>query len=108
MEKIVVLVTVPDAEEAAKIGRALVEERLAACVSIVPSTRSIYRWKGEVCDAAECLLIIKTLSNGFEVLQKRIKQLHSYELPEVIALAIAKGSEEYLKWVEESSWPESK
>ena len=106
MEKIIVLVTAPNAEEAAKIGRALVEERLAACANIVPSVRSIYRWKGEVCDDTECLIIIKTLSNGFEVLQKRVKQLHSHEVPEIIVLPIAKGSEDYLKWIEDNSWPE--
>ena len=108
MEKIVVLVTVPNEEEAARIARALVEERLAACANIIPSVRSIYRWKGEVCDDSECLLVIKTLWDRFDDLERRVKELHSYEVPEVIALRVVKGSEEYLDWVEENSWPESK
>lgn len=108
MEKLVVFITAPNEEEAAKIGRALVEERLAACANIIPSVRSIYRWKGEVCDDSECLLVIKTLWDRFGELERRVKELHSYEVPEIIALKIVNGSQEYLDWVEESSWPESK
>ena len=108
MEKLIVFVTAPNGEEAAKIGRALVEERLAACANIIPSVRSIYRWKGEVCDDSECLLVIKTLWDRFGELERRVKELHSYEVPEIIALRVVNGSQEYLDWVEENSWPESK
>jgi periplasmic divalent cation tolerance protein len=103
MANIVVLVTAPSAEDAAKIARALVEERLAACANIVGDVRSIYRWEGKVEDDSEALMVIKTREELFDKLEKRVKELHSYSVPEVIALPIAKGSPEYLKWLEEET-----
>ena len=103
MDKIVVLITTSDEDEAADIGYALVEEGLAACVNIVDSVRSIYRWKGETSDDTECLMVVKTIAGNFEALEKRVKSLHSYEVPEIIAIPIVKGSEAYLNWVEENT-----
>ena len=95
----VVLVTAGNEEEAAKIGRTLVEEKLAACANIVPRIRSIYRWKGEVHDEAESLLLIKTPTALFPALQARVRELHSYEVPEITAFPLANGLPEYLAWV---------
>ncbi len=95
----IVFVTAGSEEEAVKIGRSLVEEELAACANIVPRIRSIYRWKGETCDEQEVLIIIKTRSLLFPALQSRVKQLHSYEVPEIIAFPLAQGLPEYLDWV---------
>ena len=103
MDKIAILVTASSMDEAAKIGRTLVEEGFAACANIVEGVRSIYRWKGEVCDDRECLMVIKTTAANFDAVEKRVRELHSYEVPEVIAIPIVKGSEPYLDWVEENS-----
>ncbi len=100
---IVTLCTVPDRESGEKIAAALVEERLAACVNIVAGVASVYRWKGKVEKASECLLIIKTGVSRFDVLKRRIQELHPYELPEIIALPIIHGSREYLNWITEST-----
>jgi periplasmic divalent cation tolerance protein len=95
----VVLVTAPDAEVGARIGRALVQEGLAACVNLVPGVRSIYRYEGRVHDDAEVLLVLKTRAALSAALAARVRALHPYELPEVVALAVAGGSEPYLEWV---------
>ena len=95
----VVLVTAPDAETGERIARALVEERLIACANVVPGIRSIYRWQGRVAEDAEVLLVLKTRASRCEALAARVKALHPYELPEVIALPVADGSEAYLDWV---------
>ncbi len=101
--KIVVLVTCGSAKEARKIARTLVEHRIAACVNILASpVQSVYRWKGSVESATEFLLIIKTTKARFPKLKAEVKRLHSYEVPEIIALAIATGSAAYLKWISES------
>ncbi len=102
-EDVVVLVTAPDEESAARIGRALVEERLAACANIVRSVRSIYRWKGEIFDEPEVLLIIKTAADKFKLLEDRVRALHPYEVPEIIALEISEGSKPYLDWIGENT-----
>lgn len=94
-----VLTTCPDNETAERIARALVGESLAACVNILPIAQSIYRWKGQTESAAELLLIIKSLTDAFGAIQKRIRELHPYELPEIIAVAIADGLPEYLAWI---------
>lgn len=96
---VAVLVTAPDAETGGRIARALVEERLAACVNVVPGVRSIYRFEGAVHDDAEVLLIVKTRADRCDELAARIRSLHPYALPEVLALAAAGGSAEYLAWV---------
>ncbi len=101
--EIVLLVTAPDEENAAMIGRTLVEERLAACANIVKAVRSIYRWKGEIFDERECLLVIKTASDRFPQLEKRVREMHPYETPEIIALEISEGSGPYLKWIAENT-----
>lgn len=95
----VVLVTAPDAAVAERIGRALVEERLAACVNLVPGVRSLYRWEGAVQDDPEVLLIVKTREDRLAELAERVRALHPYDLPEVLALAAAGGSAGYLDWV---------
>jgi periplasmic divalent cation tolerance protein len=95
----IVLTTCPDAESATRIARALVEEGLAACVNILPPVQSIYRWKGTVETASEQLLIIKIAAERFSAVRDRIKDLHSYELPEIIAVPIVAGSPDYLAWL---------
>jgi len=95
----VVLVTAPDAETAAVIGRTLVEERLIACANLVPGIRSIYRWEGRVADDAEVLLLLKTRASRCAAVAARVKSLHPYALPEVVALPVVDGSEAYLDWV---------
>ena len=100
-EAIVVLITCGSEEEAAKIANSLVEERLAACVNIISPVRSIYRWEGKIWDEKEWLLMIKTQKKRFEDLEKKVKSLHSYSVPEIVALPIVEGSASYLKWLEE-------
>jgi len=99
----VVLVTAPDAEEGARIGRRLVEERLAACVNVVPGLRSLYLWEGRVEDDAEVLLVVKTRAERLDALALRVRDLHPYDVPEVVALPVVGGSAEYLAWVREES-----
>jgi len=103
MADIVVLVTAPSEDEAAKIGRALVDERLAACANIVTGVRSIYRWEGKVEDEPEALMVIKTREELFDSLESRVRELHPYSVPEVIAIPIVKGSQAYLKWLHEET-----
>ncbi len=96
---LVVLVTVPSADKAAEIARALVEERLAACGNVVPQVRSIYRWEGAVQHEAEALLLLKTTRERFEALRARVLSLHPYQVPEVIALPVEAGHGAYLEWI---------
>lgn len=101
-DSVVVLMTASSAEEAASISRALVDERLVACCNVIPAIRSIYRWEGKVCDEQEVMVIAKTRASVFDRLVVRVKELHSYDVPEIIALPIAAGSESYMKWIEEN------
>ena len=101
-DKRVVLTTTPSEEEARKIAHTLVGERLAACVNIIPKVESIYRWQDKVEEAEEYLLLIKTTESAFALLQEKLKELHSYELPECVALAMTAGSPSYLKWIDDS------
>jgi periplasmic divalent cation tolerance protein len=96
---LVVLVTAPSAEKAAELARQLVEERLAACGNVLPGIRSIYRWEGKVQDEPEALLVLKTHRDRFEALRDRVLALHPYQVPEVLALPVEAGSEQYLAWV---------
>ena len=96
----VVIMTAPNPEEAEKIAEALVTEGLAACVNIVEGCRSVYRWKGVTVKDAEVLMLAKTHRNRFKDVEKRVSELHSYDVPEIIALPIVGGSEEYLKWLD--------
>jgi periplasmic divalent cation tolerance protein len=102
-DPIVVLVTCGSEEEALKIANALVEDHLAACVNLVSPIRSIYRWEGKIWDEKEWLLIIKTQKQRFEPLEKKVKSLHSYSVPEIISLPIREGSSAYLKWIGENT-----
>lgn len=99
MEYLVTLITAPNEEEASRIGHTLVGERLAACVTIIPAVRSIYHWEGRIEDEKEVLLIVKTKRSLFEPLKKRVKELHSYSVPEIIAVPLVEGDEQYLNWL---------
>lgn len=102
MSHVVVLVTGPSADEAERIGRALVEERLAACANLIPSISSAYWWKGKIEEATEALLVLKTRQDLVERLVARVRALHSYTVPEVIALPILGGNPDYLRWIDDS------
>lgn len=99
---LVILITAPSLESARQIARLLVEKRLAACVNLVPGMTSIYRWEGKVQEDAEVLLLAKTHRQRLEALQAEVKAVHSYQVPEIIALPIVAGLEAYLNWVGES------
>ncbi len=101
----VVFVTAPDGATGGRIARSLVSERLAACVNLVPGVRSIYRWEGAVEEDDEVLLVIKTCGDRVEPLRERVLALHPYDVPEVLALPSAGGSEPYLEWVRKESRP---
>jgi periplasmic divalent cation tolerance protein len=107
-DKIVVLSTCGSAEEASRIGRALVEKRLAACVNLMPGIRSVYRWKDAIEDEQEVLLVIKSSRPLFDQLRAEIEKMHSYEVPEVIAVPIVDGAEGYLGWLERELEPKPK
>jgi periplasmic divalent cation tolerance protein len=98
-ELMVVLSTCSNVEEAARIGHALVEERLAGCVQIMPPMQSVYRWRGAVESATEQLLLIKTTAEHFSRVEARVKELHSYEVPEVIGLPVGAASVAYAGWL---------
>ncbi len=101
-DAVVVLVTVPSLEGGQTLARALVTERLAACVSLVPGIRSVFFWEGTVQEEAEALLLIKTRRARYEALERRILELHAYSVPEVLALPVEAGSPAYLAWVGET------
>ncbi|KAF0177852.1 MAG: periplasmic divalent cation tolerance protein [Nitrospirae bacterium] len=101
MDYIVVFITAPNEEEAAKMARVLVEEKLAGCVNIVRSISSIYSWQGKTEDDSEALMICKTKKSLFDALKERVIQLHPYTVPEIVALPIIAGSEKYLDWLRE-------
>ena len=101
--QLVIFCGFPDRESAEKLATLLVEERLAACVSLVAGVTSIYRWQGSLHREPECLLIIKTTSARFEALRGRVRTLHPYQLPEIIALPVSHGDADYLQWLNEST-----
>jgi periplasmic divalent cation tolerance protein len=101
-DKRIVLTTTASEEEARRIARSLVDRRLAACVNIVPQITSIYRWQSAVEEAREWLLIVKTTAADFGQVREAIEELHSYEVPECLCLAIEDGSPAYLQWIAES------
>ena len=102
MSALVVLVTAPSTDAALSLGRALVDERLAACVSVVPGITSIFAWEGKREEAAEALLVIKTESRRYAALEQRVQELHPYSVPEVLALTVEAGSPAYVQWVRDS------
>lgn len=105
-EPIVVLVTAPAAGNAAeRLARGLVEERLAACVNVVGGLRSFYRWEGAVTEDAEVQLLIKTVSGRFDALVAWVHEHHPYDVPEVVAVPIVRGSNAYLAWLREQTLP---
>jgi len=101
-QALVVLVTAPSEAKAVELGEHLVDEQLAACVTVVPRVTSIYRWEGRREQAAEALLLIKTRADGYEALERRVLALHPYSVPEVLALGTDAGAPAYLDWVHDS------
>ena len=101
-DKKLVLTTCSSLEEARKIGRALIERRLAACVNIAPQIESVYRWQGKIETATEFLLLIKTTAGACGQLRNALSELHSYDVPECIEISIENGGEAYLAWIGES------
>jgi periplasmic divalent cation tolerance protein len=99
MQAIVVMTTVGTEEQAYLIAREIVARRQAACVNIVPGVRSIYRWKGKICKDGELLLIVKTLEGEMEGVTATIRELHSYELPEILSFHVAQGEPGFLGWI---------
>jgi periplasmic divalent cation tolerance protein len=102
-EAVVVLVTAGSREEAGRIGTALVTERLAACVNLIGPIRSIYRWQGSIEEADEWQLVVKARAADLSALEARVKALHSYEVPEILALPVYGGSAAYLAWLDEAT-----
>jgi len=96
-------ITAKDKSQALSIGRALVEERLAACVNIIDNMTSIYRWEGEINEDSEVVLIAKTSADKFEALTERVKELHTYTCPCVVSIPIVGGNKEYLDWLDENT-----
>lgn len=102
VDTLVVLVTVPSVEEGARLAKTLVEEHLAACVNVVPNVRSFFFWEGRLQEEPEALLVMKTQRARYEALQRRVLALHSYSVPEILALPVESGSPAYVAWVRES------
>ena len=96
----VILTTAADPDEAGRLAHTLVEERLVACATLIPSVRSIYRWQGEVEDSTETLLVLKTGPHLVEALEARLHALHSYKTPEFLVLRVESGSQRYLEWLQ--------
>jgi periplasmic divalent cation tolerance protein len=96
------ITTVGDAEQGEAIARELVGRRLAACVNMVPGIRSFYRWQGQICDGGELLLLIKTMASEVEAVTRAIRELHSYDLPEILAFEVSAGEPGFLEWIASS------
>ena len=105
MKATILLVTAPDARSAARLSDALVGERLAACVTVLPGARSTYRWKGKIERAREAVLLVKTRAGLVRRVERRVRELHPYDVPEILALPVSSGEKRYLKWIEESTKP---
>jgi len=96
---LIILVTAANQTEAVRLGEQMVKAKLAACVNVVPTIQSIYEWKGKVIKAKEVLLILKSTRRRYKALEKAIRAIHTYETPEIIALQVTKGLDQYLGWV---------
>lgn len=96
----IVLTTTADAEEAGRIGRTLLEERLAACATVIPAVHSIYHWEGEIESSTESLLMLKTSQEKLSAMEARLHELHSYKTPEFLVLPVEAGSHSYLDWLQ--------
>lgn len=105
MKNIVIFITTQTKDEAAVLAKALLNKKLVACVNIVGEVRSLYWWQGKIEDSYEALMVIKTKKSKFKALEKVVKSLHSYSVPEIIALPIIAGEKNYLKWIGESINP---
>jgi periplasmic divalent cation tolerance protein len=103
VDAILVLTTVGSEDQAITIARALIEDRLAACVNVLPEMTSVYRWEGAVQEDRERQLIIKTTRPALDAVRERVHALHGYDLPEFLVLPVDSGSERYLQWIEEST-----
>ncbi|MCC6141875.1 MAG: divalent-cation tolerance protein CutA [Nitrospira sp.] len=99
-EPIIVLVTAPGLREGSRISKEIVTSRLAACVNIISGVQSLYRWNGKIVQEKEVMLIMKTTRRRYRKLEQKIKQLHPYEVPEVIAIPLIRGLPQYIEWVE--------
>lgn len=97
------MTTLPDQDTARSLARRLLEEKLAACINIMPAMTSVYAWKGEVCEDSECLLLIKTSQACYGRIETWLRTQHPYELPEIIATGITHGLPDYLGWIKEST-----
>jgi periplasmic divalent cation tolerance protein len=102
-DAVIVFSTCATRDEAERIAKAIVEERLAACVQLLPPIRSVYRWQGAVEESEEILLLIKTTGASFLPLKDRIEELHSYDTPEIMAVPVVAGAQKYLTWLQEST-----
>jgi periplasmic divalent cation tolerance protein len=98
---LLVYITTSSEEEARKIGEALVQERLAACINIMKGLESIYEWQGELCRAQEFVILVKTTQDQWQKLHKRVLELHSYDCPAILALPVSMGNPKFLEWIEE-------
>jgi len=104
-DELVVLVTAPGLDDARRLASALVTEHLAACVNVVPAIESVYTWEGTTEVSNEALLIIKTVESRYQELEARVKALHQYTTPEIVAIKIERGLEPYLDWMREATSP---
>ncbi|MDW7679548.1 MAG: divalent-cation tolerance protein CutA [bacterium] len=103
IEYVLILVTTANEDEAEQIGRSLVEKKLIACANIISPAKSIFHWDGELCQENETVMMIKAMKKNFDSIQAEIKEIHSYENPEIIAIPIILGAEDYLNWIKTES-----
>ena len=100
-DALIVFTTFAHEEDAVRVSRALLEERLIACANLLPGARSIYRWKGEIADQREIVVLMKTRKQDWAALMSRLSELHPYEIPECVAVRIAAGAPRYMAWLDE-------
>ena len=108
VETRVILITVPTRDEAARLAKTLVEERLAACVNVIPAIQSFFYWKGHLQEENESLLLVKTERHRYRALEARVRELHSYTVPEILSVPIEHGLPAYVSWVHQNVQPEGR